>query len=681
MGKKLRKVFSLILMLALIVTMTPASAVSAAGKPTLNKTSRNILRGESYNFNIRNKVKGSVYEWSSSDKKVATVDQRGIVTGVKKGKAKITCLIKTARDTYKLSAAVNICEPAKGFEINNKIETIKVGETYDLNRTLSPSTSNDKTKWTTSDDTIAAPDKYGKFTALRSGTVTIIGTTMGGATDAVIIKVVEGESITITSNDVENGVVRIDGGIYNDIVISNSVGDASINLIKVKVTGALQMESGADYTVKTVKSEIADVKVFNPEIVSMATDEDEEIDQPTLYIGAGTVVVNIDANGNVNIEQSSSASIENIKVTVGEDGKISVFMNNVKCKMIVHSESKSEVEIKLDQCEIEEAVIEQSQEDSVISFIDQRPDQAESLINKISVKNNSQLKIDVKTDEVEVAKEVTKADITISKAVKKVTNHGSETKISTEGQGSIGETDGDQVDTTTDKDDTPSTPGGSSGPGSNPDPTPTPTPSIPGIDENNGTYTFDASVIGFTVTVGNKSYDLTRAELLSIAKDWDNNTSTYTVPGTNGEIKLTRGVPYHYQVEVAGQGTFTMVVDVSAQTVKVSGGTKFSITNVIREYSIDSTVSGVKIVALDGKAFNVTLSKLQSIRDNWDNSVAQYTYHDSESGKSVTFTRTIKAYTYKVKIAGIDEFTIEIDQDKWTIRIIGGIDFTIEEIK
>jgi hypothetical protein len=186
----------IVVMVMMSVLVIPATDASAAAAPKLNKSTNNIVVGKKYDFNILNKIKGSTYEWTTSNKKVATVDKKGVVTGVAKGTAVIKCKVKAPKKTYTLSAKVTIIEPAKRVKISNKITTINVGETYDLNRLLIPSTSNEKTTWKSSDTSIAAPDKNGKFTALKVGTVTITAKTTTGKTDSVTISVVEGAAST-----------------------------------------------------------------------------------------------------------------------------------------------------------------------------------------------------------------------------------------------------------------------------------------------------------------------------------------------------------------------------------------------------------------------------------------------------------------------------------------------------
>lgn len=189
--KVVRKAIVGLLVLAMGVTTVFANASNsyAAGEAKLNKTSRSILTRQSFDFDVTGAPSDASVIWKSSNEKVATVDKDGVVTGVTKGTATITCEITSGGKTQKLTAKVSICKPAVKIEINNKVSELKYGTKVDLNRTLTPKTSNDVTTWKSSDTKIATVDKNGVVTALKDGTVTITATTMSGRSDSVEITV------------------------------------------------------------------------------------------------------------------------------------------------------------------------------------------------------------------------------------------------------------------------------------------------------------------------------------------------------------------------------------------------------------------------------------------------------------------------------------------------------------
>ena len=83
-----RKV-SIIVLMALIISLMPSNNVSAARKISISKKTVSLTVGGSKKLKLNNAKKSKV-KWSSTKKKVATVSESGKVTARKKGTAKIT---------------------------------------------------------------------------------------------------------------------------------------------------------------------------------------------------------------------------------------------------------------------------------------------------------------------------------------------------------------------------------------------------------------------------------------------------------------------------------------------------------------------------------------------------------------------------------------------------------------
>lgn len=155
--------------------------------------------------------------WSSSDKSVATVTSKGVVTGIKAGTAKITAKSnngKTATCTITVTPKVEVTKvtitPAKA--------SVTVGKTLELAAEVTPENAADKTiKWSTSNKTIATVSSEGVVTGVKKGSVTITAKSTNGkkATCTVTVQnpvavkrvvlssttasVTEGETVALTA--------------------------------------------------------------------------------------------------------------------------------------------------------------------------------------------------------------------------------------------------------------------------------------------------------------------------------------------------------------------------------------------------------------------------------------------------------------------------------------------------
>ena len=99
-----KKRISILLLAGLLLMAVLGNAVStqAASKVKLNRKKATITVGKSVTLKVKNAKKK--VKWSTSNKKVATVNKKGKVTGEKAGKATITA--KVGRQKYKCKVTV-----------------------------------------------------------------------------------------------------------------------------------------------------------------------------------------------------------------------------------------------------------------------------------------------------------------------------------------------------------------------------------------------------------------------------------------------------------------------------------------------------------------------------------------------------------------------------------------------
>lgn len=111
----IRRVMALLLFGCLFIALGNNNTLAAA-KPTFSSTNIVIYAGETYSLKINNQVKDSKLSWSSSNTKVATVDQSGKIKAVGEGSANIVCKLKTKTSSYNLTGKVFV---KAGNEIGN----------------------------------------------------------------------------------------------------------------------------------------------------------------------------------------------------------------------------------------------------------------------------------------------------------------------------------------------------------------------------------------------------------------------------------------------------------------------------------------------------------------------------------------------------------------------------------
>ncbi len=172
--------------------------------------------GVNYQIEVKNLSATTARTWYSTNEKVATVDNNGLVKSVNYGTAVIKCTINNKKKGISvLSCVIKVKGSKAEVTITNKmikdeVQYMTVASTYDFNAVINPEGTVGKITWSVSDPTVATVNEDGIVTAVKEGSTVLtasavsegISVTSGSAitlkdvkNDKVVIKVVSGEAI------------------------------------------------------------------------------------------------------------------------------------------------------------------------------------------------------------------------------------------------------------------------------------------------------------------------------------------------------------------------------------------------------------------------------------------------------------------------------------------------------
>ncbi len=130
--------------------------------------------------------------WVSSDNSIVTVDDKGVITGVKGGQAAVSVI---SEDGIKVaSCTVTVREPVTSIQLDvHRVTTSLLTGTYQLTYTIEPKGEgvNRDVTWTSSAPDIATVSENGLVTFLKPGKATIVVKTIDGGISGNLIDTCE----------------------------------------------------------------------------------------------------------------------------------------------------------------------------------------------------------------------------------------------------------------------------------------------------------------------------------------------------------------------------------------------------------------------------------------------------------------------------------------------------------
>lgn len=171
-----------VLAAALAVQTVQTEAASVKGK--LNKTKVTLVVGKSEKLKVKGAGKVAV-SFVSANKKIASVNAKGVVKGLKKGHARIRVVVKKGKKKKKLICNLTVIQGAKSIKVldaNGKSVKKLTMDKYDsvsLKAKITPKKSGDSVQWKSSDTDIATV-KNGVITGQYVGSTTVTAKTLSG---------------------------------------------------------------------------------------------------------------------------------------------------------------------------------------------------------------------------------------------------------------------------------------------------------------------------------------------------------------------------------------------------------------------------------------------------------------------------------------------------------------------
>ncbi|MBR2177483.1 MAG: SH3 domain-containing protein [Clostridia bacterium] len=184
-------------------TTTSAAAV----KVTISETSKSLSVGSNFTLTATTNS-GGTFTWTTSDKTVASVTSKGVVTGLKEGTATIKATDTKSNKTVSCTVKV-IKTSVNSIKLPETSKQIKVSESYTIKPTTEP--AGGAVKYGTSNKSVATVNDKGVVTGVSAGTAKItVSDTTGTISAEINVTVVNKTSITLSKSsasvDVGSGI-------------------------------------------------------------------------------------------------------------------------------------------------------------------------------------------------------------------------------------------------------------------------------------------------------------------------------------------------------------------------------------------------------------------------------------------------------------------------------------------
>ena len=214
-----------------VITVTvPVSSV------TLDKTTLALTEGETYKLTATVSPEDATNQgisWRSSDSRVATVDDNGLVTAIGAGTATVTVTMADGglTATCEVTVARKIIH-VTGVELSSTTLRIIKGNTETLTATVLPADATDKSiTWASTNQGIAQVEQNGRVTGVETGSATVYVTTTDGEFVAACEVTVYVPFVDVTSITLDRTQAAMEKGETLTLTATVMPDDASVKTV------------------------------------------------------------------------------------------------------------------------------------------------------------------------------------------------------------------------------------------------------------------------------------------------------------------------------------------------------------------------------------------------------------------------------------------------------------------
>lgn len=227
------------------------------------------------------------------------------------------------------------------------------------------------------------------------------------------------KNMVVDNKKVKKGNVSISKKTYKNITIKNSVGNATISLNSVTVSGTITIENNASCKIKISNSKIAGIKVKEVTLT-----KNKKL-VPTIKIEKKTTVNKITLIGNVNL--SSTGNVKEVILSPKKKSTVVTNLTGLLSMVKLNSSANSDTTITVKNCKINSLIVSKGTKQNKFTVKNAKKDN-KSLIEELKILAPISMKLNTKTNNIYMGKEAIASNLLLG-------NHIAAKSLSIEGKG------------------------------------------------------------------------------------------------------------------------------------------------------------------------------------------------------------------------------------------------------